>query len=104
MLSWGIMWPLREARKGDWYTTEESSLHGLQGCWVFIAIAMIIGEGPYNFVKVLTHTLFALHRQLKNNDSLPVNGSSPAKTPSLSYDDQRRTQLFNKDQIPTMKA
>ncbi|GKV00293.1 hypothetical protein SLEP1_g13007 [Rubroshorea leprosula] len=84
IFSWGIMWPLIEAGKGDWYTTDHSSLHSLQGYRVFIAIAMIIGDGLYNFVKVLTHTLFALHRQLKNNDSLPVNGSSPAKTPSLA--------------------
>lgn len=33
ILSWGIMWPLIDARKGDWYSAElpRSSLHSLQG-------------------------------------------------------------------------
>lgn len=33
ILSWGVMWPLIDARKGDWYSAElkSSSLHGLQG-------------------------------------------------------------------------
>jgi uncharacterized oligopeptide transporter (OPT) family protein len=33
ILSWGLMWPLIETRKNDWYSAELSpkSLHGLQG-------------------------------------------------------------------------
>lgn len=33
ILSWGVMWPLIEAKKGDWYSADlkPSSLHGLQG-------------------------------------------------------------------------
>lgn len=33
ILSWGLMWPLIEARKGDWYPADlkPTSLHGLQG-------------------------------------------------------------------------
>lgn len=33
ILSWGIMWPLIDARKGHWYPANlnKSSLHGLQG-------------------------------------------------------------------------
>lgn len=33
ILSWGIMWPLIDARKGDWYSADlsSSSLHSLQG-------------------------------------------------------------------------
>jgi len=32
-LSWGVMWPLIGAKKGDWFPADlkESSLHGLQG-------------------------------------------------------------------------
>lgn len=110
ILSWGIMWPLINDRKGHWYSAEysPSSLHGLQGYKVFIAIAMILGDGLYNFFKVLTRTLSGLYLQLRNKNTgpvLPVDGqSSPSTTPSLSYDDQRRTQLFLKDQIPTWVA
>lgn len=33
ILSWGIMWPLIEDRKGHWYPAGQSasSLHGIQG-------------------------------------------------------------------------
>lgn len=33
ILSWGVMWPLIDAKKGDWYSADlkQSSLHGLQG-------------------------------------------------------------------------
>jgi len=33
ILSWGVMWPLIGAKKGDWFSAElkENSLHGLQG-------------------------------------------------------------------------
>ncbi|XP_018834293.2 probable metal-nicotianamine transporter YSL7 [Juglans regia] len=110
VLSWGIMWPLIDARKGSWYSAElsPSSLHGLQGYRVFIAIAMILGDGLYNFFKVLSHTLYGLYHQLSNKDPgtvIPLSGRSPPELPpSLSYDDQRRTALFLKDQIPTWLA
>ncbi|KAL3845051.1 hypothetical protein ACJIZ3_002454 [Penstemon smallii] len=109
ILSWGIMWPLIDDRKGHWYSAEykQSSLHGLQGYRVFIAIAMILGDGLYNFFKVLGHTLHGLYRQFRNKNVglvLPVGGHSSPSTPTLSYDDQRRTQLFLKDQIPTWVA
>ena len=33
ILSWGLMWPLIETRKGDWYPADlpPSNMHGLQG-------------------------------------------------------------------------
>ncbi|XP_052191351.1 probable metal-nicotianamine transporter YSL7 isoform X2 [Diospyros lotus] len=105
ILSWGIMWPLIEDRKGHWYPDDlsPSSLHGLQGYKVFIGIAMILGDGLYNFVKVLGHTLFGLYHQLRDKEPdsvIPVSGRSSPANPSQSYDDQRRTQLFLKDKIP----
>ncbi|KAJ4974338.1 hypothetical protein NE237_007512 [Protea cynaroides] len=108
ILSWGIMWPLIGNKKGDWYseTLSASSLHGLQGYRVFIAIAMILGDGLYNFVKVLSITIISFSKETRNkrNEVLPVvEGNSAAITP-LSYDDERRTQMFLKDQIPTWFA
>lgn len=111
ILSWGIMWPLIEDRKGHWYPAElsPSSLHGLQGYRVFIAIAMILGDGLYNFFKVLGHTIFGLYHQIRNKNPITVPpeagvGRSSQEPPTLSYDDQRRTQLFLKDQISTWFA
>ncbi|KAF2290572.1 hypothetical protein GH714_014480 [Hevea brasiliensis] len=109
ILSWGIMWPLINNRKGDWYSEEHSSgLHGLQGYKVFIAIALILGDGAYNFFKVLGRTLFGLYQQFNTKDIstvLPVaNRSSPVISPTLSYDDQKRSELFLGDQIPSWFA
>ncbi|EEF36487.1 probable metal-nicotianamine transporter YSL7 [Ricinus communis] len=108
ILSWGIMWPLIDTRKGHWYSADlsPSSLHGLQGYKVFIAIAMILGDGAYNFFKVLSRTLLGLYQQFSTKDSvLPVNNKSPSMNSStVSYDDKKRTELFLKDQIPTWFA
>uniref|UniRef100_A0A2N9GUK8 Uncharacterized protein n=1 Tax=Fagus sylvatica TaxID=28930 RepID=A0A2N9GUK8_FAGSY len=92
---------------------------------VFIAIAMILGDGLYNFLKVLSRTLFGLYHQLWNKDvssDLPVADHSSQVPHSLlanhdgilslrkswvrrlSYDDKRRTQLFLKDKIPSWFA
>lgn len=40
ILSWGLMWPLIETRKGDWYSADlsKSSIRGLQGYKVIILI------------------------------------------------------------------
>ncbi|XP_062102022.1 probable metal-nicotianamine transporter YSL5 [Humulus lupulus] len=108
ILSWGLMWPLINNRKGDWYSADlpSSSMNGLQGYKVFIAIAMILGDGLYNFIKVIFRTLSALSTHLQERqllNTLPVH-SEEAQSSSLSFDDQRRTQMFLKDQIPTWFA
>ncbi|KAG9442279.1 hypothetical protein H6P81_018133 [Aristolochia fimbriata] len=109
ILSWGIMWPAISTKEGDWYNTDPdnpNSLHGLQGYRVFIAIALILGDGLYNFFKVLSKTLSALFLQLRSKQAsiIPVRGTSPQTNDSKSYDDQKRVQLFLKDQIPTWFA
>ncbi|KAG6482744.1 probable metal-nicotianamine transporter YSL12 [Zingiber officinale] len=106
ILSWGIMWPLIDAKKGSWYPADipKTSLHGLQGYRVFIAIALILGDGLYNFFKVFGKTIIALVSQMKNKNSAnAVVGSddpSAYDTSPVSFDDKRRTELFLSDQIP----
>lgn len=73
---------------------------------VFIAIAMILGDGLYNFFKVLSRTLSGLFHQVQARNvssGLPIDNSAP-EYPKLSYDDQRRTRIFLKDQIPAWFA
>ncbi|CAK9185578.1 unnamed protein product [Ilex paraguariensis] len=110
ILSWGIMWPLIATKKGDWYSADlkPNSIQGIQGYKLFIFIAMILGDGLYNFFKVLSQTLVGLvpKFQARNKD----NALSVAECPhppvsqSLLFDDNRRTQFFLKDQIPTWFA
>ncbi|KAJ3680263.1 hypothetical protein LUZ60_016541 [Juncus effusus] len=106
ILSWGVMWPLINNKKGSWFSAElpPSNLHGLQGYRVFIAIAMILGDGVYNFIKVLHRTISSMLITVKNRkSSLPVahGDSRVAHSDSpVSFDDEIRTALFLKDQIP----
>ncbi|KAA8533357.1 hypothetical protein F0562_033110 [Nyssa sinensis] len=97
-----------ENRKGDWYQDlRPSSLHGIQGYRVFIAISMMLGDGLYNFIKVLGRSIAGLSKQLRNKETgtvLPVGDRPSPEVPSSSFDDQCRTQLFLKDQIPTWLA
>lgn len=68
---------------------------------------MIFGDGIYNFIKVLSKTVPALAYQLnkKTKDSvLPLADNANPEEKASSYDDQCRTQLFLKDQIPTWLA
>ncbi|KAI3944013.1 hypothetical protein MKW98_015165 [Papaver atlanticum] len=97
IISWGLMWPLIELHEGKWYPANlpPSNLSGLQGYKVFIAIAMILGDGLFQFVFVLCKSVYNL---MKSKDK-DVGGK-----PVVSYDDQRRTEYFLKDQIPTWVA
>ncbi|KAK9925646.1 hypothetical protein M0R45_022917 [Rubus argutus] len=110
ILSWGLMWPLILKKRGDWYSADLGlqSMNGLQAYKVFIAIAIILGDGLYNFCKVLSRTLSALYVQLRRkdvNNILPVaDQASAVSSEQFSYDDQRRTQLFLKDRVPTWFA
>ncbi|XP_050896884.1 metal-nicotianamine transporter YSL3, partial [Lathyrus oleraceus] len=55
VVSWGIMWPLIRVLKGNWFpeSLPESSMKSLNGYKVFISIALILGDGLYNFIKVI---------------------------------------------------
>ncbi|GAB4855282.1 Probable metal-nicotianamine transporter ysl7 [Ancistrocladus abbreviatus] len=109
VLSWGIIWPLIDAKKGHWYdaNTSRSSLHGLQGYKVFLAISLMLGDGLYNFLKVMGKTLHSLYGKLGNKHSgvmLPTDGHATLEESCLSYDDQQRTAAFLKDQTPAWVA
>ncbi|KAL6651068.1 hypothetical protein ACP70R_009993 [Stipagrostis hirtigluma subsp. patula] len=110
ILSWGLMWPLVSKKKGSWYpdSLPDSSLHGLQAYKVFITIAVILGDGLYNFLKVFGHTIKAfisMYRN-RNTNTLPVSddGTPVTATEAESFDDKRRIELFVKDQIPNTVA
>lgn len=112
ILSWGIMWPLIATRKGKWYDAklDDNDLQGLEGYKVFIAIAIILGDGLYNFVKVFCRTIVGLYIKLQSKNSgrmsnHPSEGSSTSQdSSSESFDEQLRTQMFLRDQIPNWVA
>jgi OPT family oligopeptide transporter len=70
---------------------------------VFITIAVILGDGLFNFMMVFYKTVKAFVQMYKNRSkSLPVsdNGTPVATVEAESFDDKRRNELFMRDQIP----
>ncbi|XP_050374885.1 probable metal-nicotianamine transporter YSL7 [Argentina anserina] len=116
ILSWGIMWPLIEKQKGVWYSTDipASSLHGIQGYRVFIAIAMMLGDGLYHVVYMLILTSCSLCCTPKTKEIDFDSSPPPSVNPSSieageevlnpNYDEERRIAFFLKDQIPNWLA
>ncbi|KAK4370074.1 hypothetical protein RND71_009549 [Anisodus tanguticus] len=60
-----IMWPMIEAKKGDWYSTllSVTSLHGIQGYRVFIAIVMMLGDGLFHFAYMLVMVVLSVTKR-----------------------------------------
>ncbi|XP_024178264.1 probable metal-nicotianamine transporter YSL7 [Rosa chinensis] len=119
VISWGIMWPLIEQKKGIWYGAHlsASSLHGIQGYRVFISIGMILGDGLYHVINILIKNLFrnkSEEKKVELASPLPPPlslsnmeaGGLPSSETELSenYDEERRTEYFLKDQIPLSVA
>ncbi|KAL6351197.1 hypothetical protein AAG906_031783 [Vitis piasezkii] len=95
ILSWGLMWPL--IKKKGIVTYHCCLIIVLQ---VFLSIAMILGDGLYNFVKVLGLTIRGFIKQYKKMEVIPVTERGSPEKVSNSYDDEVRTKLFLKDGIP----
>ncbi|KAJ4957058.1 hypothetical protein NE237_013841 [Protea cynaroides] len=103
VLSWGIMWPLIGGLKGDWFpgTLPESSMKSLNGYKVFISIALILGDGLYNFVKIFFFTTRSIFTGLKNRN-LKTGTGADHKNEAL--DDPQRNELFMRERIPVWLA
>ncbi|KAH9619011.1 hypothetical protein KSS87_000438 [Heliosperma pusillum] len=99
VLSWGIMWPLIGDLKGKWFPSSlpESSMKSLNGYKVFISIALILGDGLYNFIKTLFFTVKSIHDRLKDKNRRI--GSEDQKL-ALSPDELLRNEVFMRERIP----
>lgn len=98
VLSWGVMWPLIRGLKGEWFpqTLSEGSMKSLTGYKVFISIALILGDGLYNFVKIMFFTGLSIHAKMKKDKEFKASMVDQSET----LDDRRRNELFVKDHIP----
>ncbi|XP_031258445.1 metal-nicotianamine transporter YSL3 isoform X1 [Pistacia vera] len=102
VLSWGIMWPLIGDLKGNWFpkTLPESSMKSLSGYKVFIAIALILGDGLYNFLKILFFTARSIHARVKNKRPKTF----PDDQKEAVDDDLRKNEMFIRESIPMWVA
>ncbi|KAG8390442.1 hypothetical protein BUALT_Bualt01G0083800 [Buddleja alternifolia] len=99
VLSWGIMWPLISDKKGDWFSPsiKESSMKSLNGYKVFVSIALILGDGLYNFLKTLFFTVRSMHDAFNKKDL-------KADDKHQTLDDLQRNEIFIKESIPMWVA
>ncbi|TXG56897.1 hypothetical protein EZV62_018210 [Acer yangbiense] len=107
IISWGFMWPVIESKKGDWYSAKLSpgSLHGIQGYRVFIAIAMMLGDGLFHVLYMLVNTTQSLFQHYRKKEDSSINPDIDIQNSEMvNYDDQRRIEYFLKDQIPNWVA
>jgi len=71
VLSFGLIWPLIELRKGQWFPTnlEDSNMKALYGYKVFLTVSLILGDGVYNFVKILVSSFLSVLQKIKNREN-----------------------------------
>ncbi|XP_060191714.1 probable metal-nicotianamine transporter YSL6 [Lycium barbarum] len=103
IISWGILWPLISQRAGDWYPADLGSndFKGLYGYKVFIAISLILGDGLYNLVKIVSISVTAIFKNSSTQNNLPlvmeVIGGESSK---LELEKKKCDEVFLKDRIP----
>ncbi|XAR71600.1 hypothetical protein NMG60_11017954 [Bertholletia excelsa] len=101
VLSWGIMWPLISDNKGDWFpaTLPESSMKSLNGYKVFVSIALLLGDGLYNFLKILIFTCQSLYDRMKKR-----NPRTFPEDKNQRDDDLQQNEVFVRESIPLWVA
>ncbi|GJX86452.1 oligopeptide transporter OPT superfamily protein [Tanacetum coccineum] len=98
VVSWGIMWPLIERQKGEWFpiNVSERSMESLNGYKVFISIALLLGDGLYNFIKILYFTYASIYGKLKKeNINLAVDSKN-----EVTEEERLQNEIFIKERIP----
>ncbi|KAK4843353.1 hypothetical protein QYF36_007147 [Acer negundo] len=96
VLSYGIMWPLINRLKGNWFSEslQESDMKSLYGYKVFLSVALILGDGLYNFVKILSVTVININGKIKNKN---LNVDDAQKN---SPDGRKQNEIFLRENIP----
>ncbi|KAK4273856.1 hypothetical protein QN277_017170 [Acacia crassicarpa] len=101
VLSWGIMWPLIKGLKGEWFpqNLSESSMKSLNGYKVFISIALILGDGLYNFFKITYFTAANIVPTMKRR-----NIKEASHNQRMLLGDLRQNEVFIRGSIPIWLA
>ncbi|KAG5624556.1 hypothetical protein H5410_009774 [Solanum commersonii] len=103
IISWGILWPLISQRAGDWYPADLGSndFKGLYGYKVFIAISLILGDGLYNLIKIVSISISEIFRNSSMEDNIPlVMEVIGGESSRLELEKKKRDEVFLKDRIP----
>ncbi|XVF16167.1 hypothetical protein REPUB_Repub10bG0008200 [Reevesia pubescens] len=107
IISWGFLWPFVSAHAGDWYPSglESNNFKGLYGYKVFISIALILGDGLYNLIKIVYITAKGMCNKSTKESKLPVvNEVIDDETSKALAEQRKRDEIFLKDGIPNWFA
>lgn len=87
VLSFGVMFPLIDRLKGHWFpdNLEESNMKGIYGYKVFLSIALILGDGIYNFIKILVATIVSVIDRMKSSKSKNHKNGKSSHGLALSF-------------------
>ncbi|XP_059443075.1 metal-nicotianamine transporter YSL1-like [Corylus avellana] len=101
VLSYGIMWPLIDRLKGNWFleSLQESDMKSLYGYKVFISVALILGDGIYNLIKILACTVINIRGRLKNKGL--NKGEDGEEKPIEAL---KQNEIFLRENIPMWVA
>ncbi|KAK7306845.1 hypothetical protein VNO77_44805 [Canavalia gladiata] len=97
ILSFGVIWPLIDRRKGDWFPNnlDESNMKALYGYKVFLTVSLILGDGLYNFVKILVSSIHSAIENIKTSKNRKNDGDKQGHSGEL-----KQKEMFLKDSIP----
>ncbi|KAM5582043.1 putative metal-nicotianamine transporter YSL6 [Rosa sericea] len=108
IISWGFLWPLISQHAGHWYPADLGSndFKGLYGYKVFIAIALILGDGLYNLIKIIAITLKEICNKSSKQSNLPLVKEKLAdgESSEVTLEQKKRDEVFLKDRIPSWVA
>ncbi|KAL2333147.1 hypothetical protein Fmac_014360 [Flemingia macrophylla] len=76
-----ILYPFLETKKGHWYPSElePSSIYGLEGYKVLIAIATILGDGLYHLCKMVGCTCFGVYDRFCKRNRGPLSNQDACR-------------------------
>lgn len=103
IISWGFLWPFISQHAGAWYPADLSinDFKGLYGYKVFIAIALILGDGLYNLIKIIIITIKEMCNKSTMQNLPIVREVQDSETSKLLLEQRKRDEVFLKDRIPT---
>jgi OPT family oligopeptide transporter len=107
IISWGFLWPYISTKAGNWYPANLGSndFKGLYGYKVFISVAVILGDGLYNLIKIIYATSKEIMNARAKQGRLPlVQVQDDDEGSKLSAEKKHLNETFIKDSIPPWLA
>lgn len=94
VLSWGVISPLLKRFEGDWFPSNipHTSMKSMQGYKVFLTIALLLGDGLYNFVKIMSITFRNMFSKYQQENHKTVD--------NMMLDEIERNEVFSRETMP----